>query len=111
MIKWSKRGKSRSMQCVRYIANECQDWFTAWHWEDDVFATTAQLNDFPESGTPYTNALTPPAAPSIHSTQKPNPSGKSRRNTCSTRCERKKAFKETNRSNRQILLSSQFSPV
>ena len=50
MIKWSKRGIRRRVQCVRYIANESQDWFTAWRWEDDVFATTAQLNDFPESG-------------------------------------------------------------
>ena len=50
MIKWSKRGICRRVQCVRYIANESQDWFTAWRWEDDVFATTAQLNDFPESG-------------------------------------------------------------
>ena len=50
MIKWSKRGNRRRTQCVRYIANESQDWFTAWRWEDDVFATTAQLNDFPESG-------------------------------------------------------------
>ena len=50
MIKWSKRGIRRRVQCVRYIAKESQDWFTAWRWEDDVFATTAQLNDFPESG-------------------------------------------------------------
>lgn len=50
MIKWSRRGNRRRTQCVRYIANESQDWFTAWRWEDDVFATTAQLNDFPESG-------------------------------------------------------------
>ena len=50
MIKWSKRGILRRVQCVRYIAKESQDWFTAWRWEDDVFATTAQLNDFPESG-------------------------------------------------------------
>ena len=50
MIKWSKRGIRRRVQCVRYIANESQDWFTAWRWEDDVFATIAQLNDFPESG-------------------------------------------------------------
>ena len=50
MIKWSKRGNRRRTQCVRYIANESQDWFTAWRWEDDVFATIALLNDFPESG-------------------------------------------------------------
>ena len=50
MIKWSKRGILRRNQCVRYIANESQDWFTAWHWEDDVFDALDQLEDFPESG-------------------------------------------------------------
>lgn len=50
MIKWSKRGILRRTQCVRYIANESQDWFTAWRWEDEIFAAVARLNDFPESG-------------------------------------------------------------
>ena len=50
MIKWSKRGVLRRNQCVRHIANESQDWFTAWRWEDDVFDATDQLGDFPESG-------------------------------------------------------------
>ena len=30
MIRWSKRGKLRRTQCVRYIAQECGDWPTAW---------------------------------------------------------------------------------
>ena len=50
MIKWSKRGILRRNQCVRYIANESQDWFIAWRWEDDVFDATDHLGDFPESG-------------------------------------------------------------
>ena len=45
MIKWSKRGILRRNQCVRYIANESQDWFTAWHWEDDVFDAIDHLDD------------------------------------------------------------------
>ena len=50
MIKWSKRGILRRTQCVRYIANESQDWFTAWRWEDEIFAAVSALADFPESG-------------------------------------------------------------
>ena len=50
MIKWSKRGILRRNQCVRYIANENQDWFIAWRWGDDVFDATDHLGDFPESG-------------------------------------------------------------
>ena len=50
MIKWSKRGILRRTQCVRYIANESQDWFAAWRWEDAVFDAIDHLDDFPESG-------------------------------------------------------------
>ena len=50
MIRWSKRGSLRRTQCVQYIAQESDDWPTAWKWEDDVFETVAHLEDFPLSG-------------------------------------------------------------
>lgn len=50
MIRWSKRGRLRRMQCVQYIAHESGDWTTAWKWEDDVFEAVSHLEDFPLSG-------------------------------------------------------------
>ena len=50
MIRWSKRGKLRRTQCVRYIAQESGDWPTAWKWEDDVFEAVSHLEDFPLAG-------------------------------------------------------------
>ena len=50
MIRWSKRGRLRRMQCVQYIAQESGDWPTAWKWEDDVFEAVSHLEDFPLSG-------------------------------------------------------------
>ena len=50
MIRWSKRGSLRRMQCVRYIAEKSGDWPTAWKWEDDVFGAVAHLEEFPLSG-------------------------------------------------------------
>ena len=50
MIRWSKRGKLRRMQCVRYIAQESGDWPTAWKREDDVFDAVSHLAEFPLSG-------------------------------------------------------------
>ena len=50
MIRWSKRGILRRKQCVRYIATESRDWFTAWRWEDEIFIAIDHLDNFPESG-------------------------------------------------------------
>ena len=50
MIRWSKRGRLRRMQCVQYIAQESGDWPTAWKWEDDVFEAVSHLEEFPLSG-------------------------------------------------------------
>ena len=50
MIRWSKRGSLRRMQCVQYIAQESGDWPTAWKWEDDVFEAVSHLEEFSLSG-------------------------------------------------------------
>ena len=50
MIKWSPRAKSRLLGCMRYIAEESQDWPTVINWRDQVYAAAEQLTDFPESG-------------------------------------------------------------
>ena len=50
MIRWSKRGRLRRMQCVQYIAQESGDWPTAWKWEDDVFEAVSHLEGFRLSG-------------------------------------------------------------
>ncbi len=52
MIRWSRRGRLRRMQCVQYIAQESGDWPTAWKWEDDVFEAVSHLEEFPLSGPP-----------------------------------------------------------
>ena len=50
MIRWSPRAKSRLLGCMRYIAEESQDWPTVINWRDRVYAAVEQLTDFPESG-------------------------------------------------------------
>lgn len=50
MIRWSPRGKMRLLGCMRYIAEQSQDWPTAVSWRDRVYAAVEQLDEFPESG-------------------------------------------------------------
>ena len=50
MIKWSPRAKARLLGCMRYIAEESQDWPTVINWRDRVYAAVEPLNEFPESG-------------------------------------------------------------
>ena len=50
MIRWSPRAKSRLLGCMRYIAEESQDWPTVINWRDRVYAAVEQLTDFHESG-------------------------------------------------------------
>ena len=50
MIKWSPRAKSRLLGCMRYIAEESQDWLTVISWRDRIYAAVEHLTDFPESG-------------------------------------------------------------
>lgn len=50
MIRWSPRAKSRLLGCMRYIAEESQDWPTVINWRDRVYAAVEPLNEFPESG-------------------------------------------------------------
>ncbi len=50
MIRWSLRGKARLLGCMRYIAEESQDWPTVVNWRDRVYAAVEHLDEFPESG-------------------------------------------------------------
>ena len=50
MIKWSPRARIRLLGCMRYIAEECQDWPTVLNWRNRVYAAVEQLTDFPGSG-------------------------------------------------------------
>ncbi len=50
MIRWSPRAKARLLGCMRYIAEESQDWPTVINWRDRVYAAVEPLNEFPESG-------------------------------------------------------------
>ena len=50
MIKWSPRAKARLLGCMRYIAEERQDWPTVINWRDRVYAAVEPLAEFPESG-------------------------------------------------------------
>ena len=50
MIRWSPRGKRRLLDCMRYIAEQSQDWPTVTNWRDSVYAAVEHLEDFPESG-------------------------------------------------------------
>ena len=50
MIKWSPRAKARLLGCMRYIAEESQDWPTVINWRNRVYAAVESLNEFPESG-------------------------------------------------------------
>ena len=50
MIRWSPRGKTRLLGCMRYIAEESQDWPTVINWRDRVYAAVEHLDEFPESG-------------------------------------------------------------
>lgn len=50
MIRWSLRGKTRLLGCMRYIAEESQDWPTVVNWRDRVYAAVEHLDEFPESG-------------------------------------------------------------
>lgn len=50
MIRWSPRGKQRLLGCMRYIAEQSQDWPTVINWRDMVYAAVEHLEDFPESG-------------------------------------------------------------
>ena len=50
MIRWSPRAKARLLGCMRYIAEESQDWPTVINWRDRVYAAVETLNEFPESG-------------------------------------------------------------
>ena len=51
MIRWSPRGKIRLLGCMRYIAEESQDWATVVNWRDRVYTAVEHLAEFPESGT------------------------------------------------------------
>ena len=51
MIRWSQRGKRRLLGCMRYIAEQSQDWPTVINWRDRVYDAVEHLEDFPESGT------------------------------------------------------------
>ena len=51
MIRWSPRGKMRLLGCMRYIAEQCQDWPTVINWRDRVYDAVEHLQDFPEAGT------------------------------------------------------------
>lgn len=50
MIKWSPRAKARLLGCMRYIAEESQDWPTVINWRNSVYAAVEKLTDFLESG-------------------------------------------------------------
>lgn len=50
MIRWSPRAKARLLGCMRYIADESQDWPTVINWRDSVYAAVEHLPEFPESG-------------------------------------------------------------
>lgn len=50
MIRWPPRGKARLLGCMRYIAEQSQDWPTVIKWRDRVYAAVEHLEDFPESG-------------------------------------------------------------
>ena len=50
MIRWSLRGKTRLLGCMRYIAEESQAWPTVVNWRDRVYAAVEHLDEFPESG-------------------------------------------------------------
>ena len=50
MIRWSLRGKTRLLRCMRYIAEESQDWPTVINWRNSVYAAVEQLTGFLESG-------------------------------------------------------------
>ena len=50
MIRWSLRGKTRLLGCMRYIAEESQDWPTVVNWRNRVYAAVEHLDEFPESG-------------------------------------------------------------
>ena len=50
MIKWSPRAKARLLGCMRYIAEESQDWPTVINWRNSVYAAVEQLTGFLESG-------------------------------------------------------------
>ena len=50
MIRWSPRAKARLLGCMRYIAEESQDWPTVIKWRNRVYAAVESLNEFPESG-------------------------------------------------------------
>lgn len=50
MISWSPRGKKRLLECMRHIAEQCQDWPTVIIWRDSVYKQVEHLEDFPLSG-------------------------------------------------------------
>ena len=50
MIHWSPRGKTRLLGCMRYIAEESQDWPTVINWRNRVYEAIEHLAKFPESG-------------------------------------------------------------
>ena len=50
MIHRSPRGKTRLLGCMRYIAEESQDWPTVINWRDRVYEAVEHLAKFPESG-------------------------------------------------------------
>ena len=50
MTRWSPRGKTRLLGCMRHIAEESQDWPTVVNWRDRVYAAVEHLDEFPESG-------------------------------------------------------------
>ncbi len=50
MIHWPPRGKTRLLGCMRYIAEESQDWPTVINWGDRVYEAVEHLAKFPESG-------------------------------------------------------------
>lgn len=51
MIRWSPRGKQRLLGCMRYIAEQSQDWPIVINWRDRVYEAVEHLEDFPEAGT------------------------------------------------------------
>jgi len=50
MTSWSPRGKRRLLDCMRYIAQQSQDWPTVINWRENVYRAVEHLDDFPESG-------------------------------------------------------------
>ena len=50
MIRWSPRAKKRLLDCMRYIAEQSQDWPTVVGWRNSVYNSVEHLEAFPESG-------------------------------------------------------------